>query len=190
MVASSLLTRLHMKSHSLRYGLLSCLFLLLAPSSLPAAADTETLFQEGVAAYEAQNWALAAQIFSQVYRVTRNPRAQFYLKNAKLKLHLNQPAVTLEKKLSEIILPEVNFEETDLPTVFQFLRAKVEEISKGTLQPNILYKRDPSNPATPAITLQLSHVPVTEVLRYVAEMTGNRIKYEPYAVLCSPVGSE
>lgn len=170
--------------HSL---LLALLFLAAAPLARgETAANSATLYQEGVNAYEAQNWAVAAEKFGQVFQQTRNPRAEYFLRNAKLKLAQGVPSETLEKKLSKVILPSVEFAETPLPEVLDFLRRKTGELTNGTVQPNLLYKRDPANPAVPVVTLKLSNIPVTEVIRYLGQLTQTKFKYETHAIIGVP----
>lgn len=162
--------------------------LALSVATFSQAADTSTLYQEGLTAYQEKNWVVAVEKFTQVYSQTRNPRALYFLQNAKLRLSQGEPADTLEKKLSRVVIPNIQFEETDLPTALEFLRTKTVELSKGNVQPNILYKRNLNNPVIPKVTLQLSNIPVTEVIRYIGQVTNTTFKYETYAVVGVPAG--
>jgi hypothetical protein len=175
-----------MKTHTLWTVLFFTLVLGLTTQAHAQATGTKKTYEEGVAAFEAQNWALAVEKFTQVYNQTRNPRADYYLRNAKLKLAQGEPSGSLEQKLSKIVIPNVEFEGTDLPTTLDYLRTKTVEISKGKLQTNFIYKRDPNNPAVPTVTLKLANIPVAELIRYIGELTGTKFKYETYAVVGVP----
>lgn len=175
-----------MKSISFRMGLFSALFLALTASAPAQSGDTATLYREAMAAYEAQDWVLASALFDAVYRKTKNPKAQFYLRSAQLKLAQGKTSETLEKQLSRVIIPNIEFEETDVVTALTFLRTKTEELSGGKVKPNFLYKRDPNNPVLPLVTLQVRNIPVTEVIRYIGDLTRTKFKYDAHAVLGVP----
>lgn len=175
-----------MKPQRFQTLLLPLLFLASVSLAPGQTSNSAALYQEGLAAYEAQNWAVAAEKFGQVFQQTRNPRAEYFLRNAKLKLAQGAPSETLEKKLSKVILPNVEFAETPLPEVLDYLRRKTGELTKGAVQPNLLYKRDPANPAVPTVTLKLSNIPVTEVIRYLGELTQTKFKYETHALIGVP----
>ena len=186
MLASGIHFRL-MKTHTLWTVLFFALALGLTPPAHAQAGGSRKVYDEGVAAFEAQNWALAVEKFTLVFNQTRNPRAEYYLRNAKLKLAQGQASESLEQKLSKILISNVEFDGTDLPTTLEYLRTKTAEISRGKLQTNFMYKRDPNNPTVPTVTLKLANIPVPELIRYIGELTGTRFKFETYAVVGIPV---
>jgi hypothetical protein len=178
-----------MKTHSLWSALLCALLLGLATHAHGQAGGSKRLYDEGVAAFEAQNWALAVEKLTPVYNQTRNPRVEYYLRNAKLKLAQGEAPESIEKKLSRVIIPDIEFDAAELPTTLDFLRTKTAEISKGLVRTNFIYKRDPNNPVVPVVTLKLSNIPVTDVLRYIGDLTNTKFKFEAYAVVGMPASS-
>lgn len=105
-------------------------------------------------------------------------------------------------KLNRIIIPRINLEETTLREAITFLQQQSvrldttgDEARRGV---NIVLQLAPSGQAdqqqeepqvspNTRITLQLSNVPLSEALRYVAELAGLRVKVEPYAVTLVPL---
>lgn len=111
-------------------------------------------------------------------------------------------------RLNQIIVPSVNFQDATIQDAMAFLRQKSRELgdtdqnSRGI---NILLKlpsgsaalRATGDPASDQgsapsafndrITLHLSNVPLYEVLRYIATLSGLKVKVEPFAVSVVPL---
>jgi hypothetical protein len=62
-----------------------------------------------------------------------------------------------------------------------------DELTGGKLHPNFIYKGSSEDRTRPQITLRLANVPVSEVIRYVGELTGTSFAFEPHAVVGTPV---
>jgi general secretion pathway protein D len=109
---------------------------------------------------------------------------------------IEQPALTsrgtqsISRKLDEIIIPRVNFNEAPLTDAIQYLQdqaRKLDTEATGTDQQiNIVLK---TNPATQVenITIELNNLPLREVLTYITNLTSLKFKVEPYAVLIVPL---
>jgi len=166
------------------------LTLLVVPLALAQSSDLKQTYQEGLAAYQAQNWKVAVEKFTEVLRRTGNPRVRFYLRNAQLKLAEGEPSVSLEKKLSQVIIPSIEFEETPVPVALEYLRAKTVELTEGEIRPNFIYKADRNAPSPPTVTLRLSSIPVSEVIRYIGDLSRTRFRYEAHAVVGMPMHLE
>lgn len=104
-----------------------------------------------------------------------------------------QGAATIHRKLDAIIIPHINFRDTPLREALQYIRQRAvaldftetESAGKGV---NIILKADPeSEQANIPITLQLTDVPLRNVLLYLMEGAHMKLKVEPHAVLAVPL---
>ncbi len=109
-------------------------------------------------------------------------------------LRLNQ-----QRKLERLIIPGVDFRDTTLLEVVQFLRAKTQEIDTDPNPENrglsIIVAseslpgddRSEANPENVEIdSIQMREVPLGEVLRTLADKSGMEVKVEEYAVVFVP----
>lgn len=80
-----------------------------------------------------------------------------------------------------IVLPQIEFRDALLPDVIQFLQQASVSNDPGKKGVNLVLDLKDRKPA--AITLSLRNIPLSEALRYVAELCGLRVKYEPKAVV-------
>ena len=62
-----------------------------------------------------------------------------------------------------------------------YLKQKVTESTGGQLKPNFIVKGIPKG----KITLDLGDLPASEVLRYIAELSGYQLSYDPHAAVLS-----
>ncbi|MEM0967726.1 MAG: hypothetical protein AAGJ31_00120 [Verrucomicrobiota bacterium] len=160
--------------------------LLFIPGLTLAQDSVQQAYQAGVKAYQEENWALAVKLLQDVHRKTGNPRVEFYLRNARMRMKAGEPSVSLESKLRQILIPQVSFEEADLETVFAYLTQKTRELSQGKVNANFIYKGTRDERTHPHITLQLSNVPVADVISYVGQLSNTSFKYEKFAVVGTP----
>ncbi len=140
------------------------------------AAEKEGDYKTAIATYE----ALIAQF-------PQDPKLRAALAQARLAAREGTPKGSMEAKLKAIILPEVEFSDADLESVFLYLSQKSEELSQGKLKPNFIYKGSLDDRRKPQITLRLTSVPVSEVIRYVGELSATVFVYEPHAIVGTPV---
>lgn len=97
----------------------------------------------------------------------------------------------LTKKLSTIVLPQVEFAGASLEEAIEFLRIKSRQFDTSTTDekqkgvPIILRKDD--GPAV-QISLSLKDVPLVEALRYVTELANYKYQVTSYAVLVQKPG--
>lgn len=109
----------------------------------------------------------------------------------------------IARKLSQIIIPSIDFEETSLEEALDFLRQRAIELDTTESDPNrkgvnivatrVISHEDPSaapaegKPTSPRVKgLVLRNVPLGEALRYLCEATGTHYKVDPYAVNLMP----
>jgi general secretion pathway protein D len=92
----------------------------------------------------------------------------------------------LVAKCQALLLSKVDFKEASAEEAVEFLRIKSRE--KDPRGVNIMLKLPEAEKAVlPKITLNLTDVPLSEALRYVAELSGLIVQVEPNAVALTSV---
>ncbi|HSI65655.1 MAG TPA: hypothetical protein VLE43_21190, partial [Candidatus Saccharimonadia bacterium] len=94
-------------------------------------------------------------------------------------------------KMSKLIFPSVQFQNTSLEEAIEFLRIKSRDYDSTERDPsqkgvNLIIKPGAES-STAKITLDLKDVPMSEALRYITELGGMKYKVEPYAVVVVPI---
>jgi len=160
-------------------GLMSTL--MAAPSNL------QQVFNDAKADYDAENYEKAAVGFRKVLKYQPSyVYARKYLTQTEALLKKGKTVVTLESKLSQLEVPSVEFDNASLGTVMSYLSQKAAEVSGGKVVANFIYKGPREDKESKMVTLKLGNVPMTEVIRYVGQLTGTKFKYEEYAVVGIP----
>jgi len=99
---------------------------------------------------------------------------------------------SVERKLDEIRIPSLNFQDTTVREAINFLRQRSVALDNTGSEPagvNIVLKLDPTSGAADGstrITLQLQDVPLRVALGYIADAANLKIKVDPHAVLIVP----
>ncbi|MFC5454851.1 hypothetical protein [Prosthecobacter fluviatilis] len=93
----------------------------------------------------------------------------------------------LIQKMDEIIIPSVHFKNATLEQALDFLRKKSRELDKSPAPDGTkgvsLTLREPAPPKEIRITLDLKEAPLSEALRYVAELTNLVYRVEAQGVV-------
>ncbi len=100
----------------------------------------------------------------------------------KLASERGAPANSLKRKLEELTLPEVNVRDALASDVVNYLRDESRRIDPAKEGVNIVWQVPAETPVK-KVSLTLRKVPLGEVLRYVAQAAGLRMRVEPYAVV-------
>jgi beta-lactamase regulating signal transducer with metallopeptidase domain len=95
------------------------------------------------------------------------------------------PPSPLVAKAESIIIPTVQFRSATLPEALEFLRAKAREFDPDKKGVSILI-RESDVPQNVEISLDLKTIPLTEALRYTAELAGMDLVAESYAFILKP----
>ncbi|MEO6055069.1 MAG: hypothetical protein ABIP97_13760 [Chthoniobacterales bacterium] len=93
----------------------------------------------------------------------------------------------MEIKLNRVIIPKVDFKEASLDSVLDYM-AQIPVKTKQMDSPvNMvrLYKSTDPSAGEKLITLSLSNVPWTELMRYVSVAANVECEYKPYAIMIS-----
>lgn len=153
--------------------------------------NLKKVFNDAKAAYDAQDYEKAEAGFRKVLKYQPGyiyARKYLTLTEEKVKSG-GSKAVSLESKLAQLKIPSVEFNETDLGTVMIYLSQKSAEVSGGKVVANFIYKGSAEDKQAKPVTLKLSNVPLTEVIRYVGQLTGTKFKYEEFAIVGTPMGA-
>lgn len=158
---------------------------------LPSASAQSTVqskYNEGVLLYNAGKYGEALIIFEEV--LAQKPDfiyARNYSAKAKSMIAKGAgPKNDLEGKLARIIVPEINFADAPLGDVLDYFSARSTELSGGTLSANFIYKGTPEQRMNTLVTLSLRAIPLTEAIKYVAQLSNSKVKYEEHAVVIEP----
>jgi beta-lactamase regulating signal transducer with metallopeptidase domain len=91
---------------------------------------------------------------------------------------------TLNAKLESIVLPKLDLRDASLEETIGFLRVRLRELDPDKQGVNFVITSAAMEAAREKkITLQLSNVPFSEVLRYVAELSGLQVRTDQHAVV-------
>ncbi len=93
-------------------------------------------------------------------------------------------AVVPVKSLERMVVP-VEFKDTSLQSALEYIRRRIEAASGGRTAVNFVLNVPPEL-ANKRVTLQMDHVPVTELLRYLGDQAGVSFQYQKYAIVVTP----
>ncbi len=159
--------------------------------SQAGTTNLKKVFSDAKAAYAAQDYEKAAEGFRKVLKYQPGYiYARKYLNQTEAKIKSGEkPTVSLESKLAQLKIPSVEFTETDLGSVMTYLSQKSAEVSGGKVVANFIYKGPAADKTSKLVTLRLSNVPLTEVIRYVGQLSGTKFKYEEFAIVGTPTAT-
>lgn len=145
-----------------------------------AADDIATLFQQGRTAYYNGNLELARQLLTQVQ--TMNPK--HYETNAllaQINAQSKKGEASLQKQYEGVIIPKFTVTDATLQESLQVLVILAKKVTGDKVTPNFIVKSAALN-STP-ISLSLTNVPLTEAVRYLAEMARAKTTWDKHAVM-------
>jgi hypothetical protein len=93
-----------------------------------------------------------------------------------------------DRALTTVIVPSVQFREAELSAVLEALRQQVGKLTGGKQAVNFVVQLPEDQAKTP-ITLSLSNVPFTEVLKYIGTLANVTFTYDKYAIMVRPAGA-
>ena len=117
-----------------------------------------------------------------LFRTTLLACVLFALPTAALRA-ADQP--TVKERASKMILPKLEVNEVSLDEVLDFIRLKSKDVDPDHQGVNIIVK--PGGDASAKISLSLKMVPVSEALRYVAELSNHKLTSDQHAFILTPV---
>lgn len=87
----------------------------------------------------------------------------------------------IQQKLRDLRIAQIDFSGATVEEVLEYLRVRARDLDPTGKGIDFVLNI-PSDETLPTVTLNLKNVPLEEVLRYVAEMTGLNYKVEEFAV--------
>jgi len=98
------------------------------------------------------------------------------------------PKPATEHPASKIIFPSIEFRDATLTECIDFIRIKSRELDPDKKGVNIILK--PGGDASARITLSLKNVPLSEALRYCAELSNHKLTSDAQSYFLTPVSAE
>jgi len=146
-----------------------------------AMAQTgNSTFDEAVQAFKSGDYATSRTLFESVLAADPSNRgAQTYLA-----IIAKKGTAGLEASLREIILPNVELNDSEAREAFTFVQTQIKKQTAGKQNLNIVWMVPEGS--TPPVSLSLQKIPATEALRYIADSAGLELKYEPHALKIQP----
>ena len=157
----------------------------LHPSYVRAQDDIHVLYQEGRAAYYAGQFEIAREKLALV--LAKNPaHPETRARMAQIEQKLGPNNTLLRKAYEKLIIEKFEVNDAELSESIQALKILARNASGGKVIPNIIV-RDAELGKKP-VTLSLSKIPLSEALRYLADLSGAHLSYDKTAVVFSKPG--
>lgn len=144
---------------------------------------------EAQTAYIRGDLETAKKQFEMVRRI--NPRNQIAINYLRMIMTAEARAPRgndMEKQLAQIIMPRVELREATLDSALDYLKQQVTKNTGGKTNVSFVTQLSEEQKAQP-VTLSVSNIPLTEVLRYIGNLANVQFEYEKYAIRVKPAGS-
>ncbi len=173
------------------FTILTIIFGLLTLSSRTSQAQQSVaaVHQEGVALYNAGDYAGALIKFQQVLRAQPNYiNARVFSNKCQLALKEGGgPKKTVEAILSQVMIPSVDFQDVPLGDALTYISQRTTELTQGKFTPNIIFNGSTEQRSSSMVTMNLRQVPATTLLKYIGQQTRCRIAYDEHAIVVTPL---
>ena len=100
--------------------------------------------------------------------------------------------VSVSRRLDEIIIPKITLEQASLADAIEFLRLQVSSggPSAGNINFNLNLGDQAAQVEALKFDLQLNSTPLSQVLKYVTDLTRTQYTTDDYSVIIQPIGSD
>ncbi len=153
---------------------------ILASAAIAQAETVQEIYARGVRASIGGDNATARQLFLQV--LAADPDNKAAAANIRRIDLATATKGDLKSRMAAIIVPKIDFKEASLTSVLDYL-PKLAAQQPGAPPLNIVRMFPKEYGDTKSITLQLSNVPMTDALDYIAQLGGVTVTYEKAAVV-------
>lgn len=165
-------------------AIIACSLLALPLGELRADQSVQQLLTEGQKAYMSGDVETAKRYFQMVNRADpKNVTAIGFLRRIAVE-GKKGGGNTTEKQLASVVMPKVEFREATLGSVLEYLKQTLTKSTEGRVSVNFIVQRDV--PVTQPITLSVTNIPFTEVLRYIGGLADVQFEYDKYGVVVKP----
>lgn len=168
---------------------------ILLPAAALLVAFSGALFaQESVSdlstsaqrAFLSGDYGTAKEKFGMVLRLDpANKVAANYLRMIQSREELAGKSGALEQQLQALVMPKVELRDATFPEALEALRQQAAKVSGGKAAVSFVLQTSPEI-AKKTVSLNLTNIPFTEVLKYVGQLTGTRFDIEKYAIVVRP----
>lgn len=153
---------------------------LAAPTSVRAEDDLHVVYEEGRAAFHAGQFELAREKLA--YVLSKSPgHLPTQAMMAQIVQKIGADNTMLRKSYEKVIIDKIEFTDVALDEALQAVRVLARRASNDKVSPNIIVK-SPEIGRKP-VSISLTQVPLSEVLNYLAQLTGARLSYDKAAVM-------
>lgn len=159
---------------------------LLSPAVVHAQATVQQLLSEAQKAYMRGDLETAKQHFLTVNRLDpRNPTAIGFLRRIQAAAKTNTGG-TVEKQLAAVVIPKVTFRDATLGSALEYLKQTLAKTTDGRTTVNFIVQLPADQVNSQTVTLDVTGLPFTEVLRYLGGLANVEFVYDRYAVVVKP----
>jgi uncharacterized tellurite resistance protein B-like protein len=149
---------------------------------LRAQDDIHVLYQEGRDAFFTQQYELAREKLAQVLaRSPNHPQTRAMM--AQIEQKIGADNTMLRKAYEKIVIDKFEVAEAELSEAITAVKTMAKNATGGKVVPNIIV-RDAEIGKKP-VTLTLAKMPLSEVLKYLAQLTGAKLTYDKNAAIFS-----
>jgi hypothetical protein len=156
---------------------------------MPTAAhgqSAQQVLSEAQTAYIRGDIEGAKRGFEMVYRMDpRNQVAINYLRLIKAQEGKAPKGSDMEHQLATVVIPKIELREATFAAALEFLRQSVAKTTNGKTAVNFVVNLPEESKNLP-VTLVLTNVPFTEVLRYLGGLANVHFEYDKYAITVKP----
>jgi hypothetical protein len=158
------------------------------PAKETTASKAAGLYQQGLTALEDGDAILARQSFTEVLRLQpSHGNARYQILNLKQR-GPQLAAKVRKKKLEQVKVPRVNFDNTTLPEALEALGIMIDKETGGKFAPNFVVQDPKGLFDSRPISMKLGAVPANVVLEYILRMADATARYDEYAIVIRPLG--
>ncbi len=151
------------------------------------AQTTAAIYSEAQRAWLAGDIAVAKEKFLAVLSADpSNAGAKNYLRSIAVAETKNRKS-SLSSQLQGLIVPKLSFKDASFDSVLELLKAKATELSDNKINPSFVLQVPPDFSRQTPVTLELSNVPFTEVLRYLGELTATKFEIQEFAIVVKKI---
>jgi len=119
----------------------------------------------------------------------RNTTAQNYMHMIQVQEKANTGSgAEREKQLAGVVLPRVELKDASFETTLDYLKQSAAKQGRNDI--SFVVQVPPEVAEAKKVTLNLSNIPFTEVLRYVGELTGFKFSIDKYAIVVKQAQTE
>jgi hypothetical protein len=142
---------------------------------------------QGKAAYAKGDYQGAKEAFEMAYQLdSRNTVAIGYLKALQRDDKSRPRGVPMERQLASVVIPQIQFKDATLGSAVEYLKSSVKRQTNNQMSVNIVVQLPAEEMATKTVTLNLSNLPFTEALKYLASVANLDVSFEKYAIVLKP----